>query len=149
MGNKNSTEKLLYKTDFSDVPFFSFENIITKAKVVDVYDGDTITIVFYHNDIPIKDHFRMYGYDSPEMKPLLSLPNRTEHIEYAKRAKEKLSELVLNKIVWIKFMKKEKYGRLMGVVYNDSKKFIDNYENSINKFMVDNKFGKEYYGGKK
>ena len=66
--DKYHTADLLNQS-FSDLEKFTYAGLLTKAKVVDVYDGDTITIVFYHNGQPIKDSFRMLGYDSPEMKP--------------------------------------------------------------------------------
>ena len=47
-----------------------------RAKVVDVYDGDTITIVIFNKFSFEKHKLRMYGYDSPEMKPKLNKENR-------------------------------------------------------------------------
>ena len=38
----------------------------------------------------------MIGYDSPEMKPLLSNPNRNQEIIAAKSAKDYLANLILN-----------------------------------------------------
>ena len=49
-----------------------------RAKVVDVYDGDTVTIVIFNKCGFEKHKLRMYGYDSPEMKPkpfVLSSPS--------------------------------------------------------------------------
>ena len=60
-----------------DIKLFSFEGYECLAKIVDVYDGDTYTC-FKHNREIIKYKFRTYGYDSPEMKPLKSKPNREQ-----------------------------------------------------------------------
>ncbi len=40
-----------------------------KCKVVNVYDGDTCTVVFRHRGKLEQHSVRMLGYDSPEMKP--------------------------------------------------------------------------------
>lgn len=144
--------KDLLKNSFDNLKKFTFEGIITKAKVTDVYDGDTITIVFYYHNIPIKDNFRMIGYDSPEIKPRKDIQNRNLHITAAKHVKEFLRNKLLNQIVWVKFSHEEKYGRLMGDIYminpNSKNKFIGN-EDCINQLMVGNGFGKQYGGGHK
>ena len=44
MGNKFSSR--LTSLNSEDVPLFSLNGYKTKAKVVDVYDGDTCTIIF-------------------------------------------------------------------------------------------------------
>jgi endonuclease YncB( thermonuclease family) len=114
----------LMSNNYDDLKRFTFEGLETKAKVTDVYDGDTVTIVFYHNDHPIKAQFRLYGCDSPEIKPLLNSENRDLIIECGKIVRDKLSSLIKNKIVWIKFLKEEKYGRLMGHIYDISSQDI-------------------------
>lgn len=145
MGNCKSKKIDLYDIKFDDIPYFSFENIFTQCKVVNVYDGDTISIIFYYNDKPIKVHFRMFGYDCPEMKPNKTLANRDLHIKCANIAKEVLEKKILNKICWVKFCKEEKYGRTMGYIYLDN----NNLNNSVNKWMIHNGYGKEYFGNKK
>lgn len=144
--------KDLIKNSFDNLKKFTFEGMITKAKVIDIYDGDTITIVFYFHDIPIKDTFRMNGYDSPEMKPIKDIQNRNLHITAAKYVKEFLKKKLLNQIVWVKFSHKEKYGRLIGDLYminpNNKNQFIGN-EECINRLMISSGFGKQYGGGHK
>ena len=61
-----------------NVEYFSFDGYKCKAKVVSVYDGDTFTACFKYRGQIIKYRFRTFGYDSPEMKPLKSKPNREE-----------------------------------------------------------------------
>ena len=68
-----------------------------KAKIVDVYDGDTVTIIIF-NKLGFEKHkLRLYGIDTPEMKPPLSDPNRDKVKEKAIASKNKLSELILKK----------------------------------------------------
>ena len=116
-----------------------------RCKVVDVYDGDTVTIVLYNKLGYEKHKLRMYGYDSPEMKPRLNSPNREEEIKKAKAAKQYLSDLVLNKIVKFESMGYDKYGRLLGKLY------ILNIcsEQELNQLMIDLGHGYPYHGGTK
>ena len=116
-----------------------------RAKVVDVYDGDTITIVIFNKGGFEKHKLRMYGYDSPEMKPKLDVPNREQEIEKAKAAKKYLSDIVLNNIVEFESMGFDKYGRLLGKIYQ--LKYCSKVE--LNQLMIDQGHGYAYYGGTK
>lgn len=125
---------------------------MTKARVVDVYDGDTVTIVFYFQDHPIKDSFRMLGYDSPEMKPLKTIPNRDLHIQAARVARKYLHDTIIDQIVWVHFVQEEKYGRLMGELFMidpHHPNYFTGKEKSINATMIQKGFGKPYNGGHK
>ena len=112
-----------------------------RCKVVDVYDGDTVTIVLYNKFGYEKHKLRMFGYDSPEMKPRLNIANRDNEIKKAKQAKQYLSNIVLNKIVIFESMGYDKYGRLLG------KLFVK--QDEINALMVREGHGYPYYGGTK
>lgn len=116
-----------------------------RCKVVDVYDGDTVTIVLYNKFSYEKHKLRMYGYDSPEMKPRLDKENRDDEIRKAKLAKEFLTDLLLNKIVEFESMGYDKYGRLLGKLY------IINYcdKQEVNMLMIDKGHGYAYFGGTK
>lgn len=116
------------------------------CKVIDVYDGDTINIVFSMGGQIVHHKMRLAGIDTPEMKPLKTTPNRDAVIENAKKAKAYLESHILDKIVWIEFCSEEKYGRLMGVIYLDRQKV---QSQSVNKMMIDNGHAKKYNGGKK
>lgn len=131
-------------TQTNDLELYSLKGNF-RAKVVDVYDGDTITIVIFNKFGFEKHKLRMYGYDSPEMKPKLNIENRENIINKAKQAKEFLSNLILNKIVEFESMGFDKYGRLLGKI------FITNYcsRQDVNKLMLDSDFGYAYFGGTK
>ena len=116
-----------------------------RAKVVDVYDGDTITIVIFNKGGFEKHKLRMYGYDSPEMKPKLDVPNREQEIKKAKAAKKYLSDIVLNNIVEFESMGFDKYGRLLGKIYQLN--YCSKVE--LNQLMIDQGHGYAYYGGTK
>jgi endonuclease YncB( thermonuclease family) len=107
------------------------------AKVVNVYDGDTLTVVF-DPQIPtervrkfrkkprgrtrtpflVERQVRMFGYDSEEMRQPKAEPNRDALKKKAVEEKEALQEHVLDKLVLLEAMeKKEKYGRILGKIY--------------------------------
>ena len=133
---------LKYQTN--DLELYSLKGNF-RAKVVDVYDGDTITIVIFNKFGFEKHKLRMYGYDSPEMKPKLNIENRENIILKAKQAKEFLSNLILNKIVDFESMGFDKYGRLLGKIFIANKCS----RQDVNQLMLDNEFGYAYFGGTK
>ena len=73
--NKKDINKELLNSD-NNIPLFSFDGIITKAKIVDIYDGDTFSACFIFNNKIIKYKCRSFGYDCPEIRPLLKMKNR-------------------------------------------------------------------------
>lgn len=116
------------------------------CKVVDVYDGDTITIVLLNKGEYEKHKLRLLGYDSPEIKPLLKTPNRDAIIKAAKESKEFLRKLTINKHCIFESHGTDKYGRLLGNLYLTKKGKKDK---QINQIMIDNKYGYAYDGGTK
>ena len=138
MGNKIAKTLLSYENNSR--PIYKIVGRYN-AKVVDVYDGDTITVSIINNFTIQKHKLRMLGYDSPEMKPRLNIPNRAEEIEKAKQAKNFLSNLILHKVVLADINGFDKYGRLLGTIFHDTK--------NINQVMLDNGHGYVYNGGTK
>jgi endonuclease YncB( thermonuclease family) len=63
-------------TNFNNYPLFSFNGLITKAYICDIYDGDTVTCIFKFNNQYNKFKIRMYGYYAPEMKPSKSIEEK-------------------------------------------------------------------------
>ena len=129
-----------------------FSDKILYGKVVNIYDGDTCKIVCNY---PIKSKLtrfpcRMYGYDSPEMKPLKSVVNRDAEIAAAKQAKEHFCNILseTSEKVWIYSRGLDKYGRLLADLYKTKQDAI-NRKNSINDRMVNDGHGTPYFGGTK
>lgn len=143
MGNCICTYCCLHFTS-NKLPLYKLNGIF-KAKVVDVYDGDTVTVILINKCGFEKHKLRLYGIDTPEMAPRLNDPNRENIKKNAKLAKNKLQELILNKNVSLNLIGYDKYGRLLGTIYK--KNFCSKI--NINKFMLDNGYAKEYYGGTK
>lgn len=127
----------------ANTPYFSYQNIRRVVKVLRVVDGDTVDIAMgsYENHKVFKYRVRLYGIDTPEKKPLKTNPNREREIEAAKRASQammtKLAEN--NNIVTILFCKNDKYGRLMGTLY-------DRNGEDINQWMVKQGHAVPYFG---
>jgi endonuclease YncB( thermonuclease family) len=129
--------KRLDSLKVNDVGNFSFNGIKKIAKVVDVYDGDSITVIFKFNGKYQKFKIRMDGYDTPELRSHNVLEK-----EYAVRAREALQKMVLDKLIKLECGKNDKYGRILGKVCT-----LDGI--CVNDYMVQNKFGYSYTGGTK
>ena len=156
---ERKTHKRLVRNNYIELPKFTFEDKITLAKVTDVYDGDTVTVVFWHGKEFVKYSLRLYGYNCPEMRPSKKLLNRETHKKAAKKCRDILQKLLAryNNMVWIKYTEEEKYGRLMGYIYmppeaKDSNTYKFKFEGNLlcaNSLMIEQGFGKLYKGGKK
>lgn len=112
---------------------------IEKGLVIKVYDGDTITIASklpYLNSPIYRFSVRLNGIDCPEIKST----SDTER-ECAQLAKNELSSLILHKVVYLKNVNTEKYGRILADVYLD--------ELHLNKYMIEKRLAVEYDGGTK
>ena len=109
---------------------------ISKAKVVKVYDGDTVTIATNLYGEIYRFSVRLNGIDTPEMK------SKNENVKLrAQKAKNALSSLVLDKIVELKNVGYDKYGRILADIY------IENIH--VNNWMIAEGHAIEYDGGHK
>ena len=134
------------KDKLYECEYFSFVGKTFFAKPCNIYDGDTFSIIFLHNNNVIKYRCRCIDYDSPEMKPSLSNPNREKEKALAVNAKNRFTELLTKHesgLVFVECFEFDKYGRILVQVYN----MIDT--KSINEIMVEEGHGKVYDGGKK
>ena len=150
--NSNQEMELIQKlkaVEYKKLPLFSFQGKTIVARVVDVYDGDTLTILFDYNGEIMKYKMRAMGYDCAEMKPKKDDPNRDKEKELAKLAKSRFIELMGGEdaIVRIKMLEFDKYGRILGYIFH----YDDNVETSksINDKMIEEGHGKAYLGGTK
>jgi len=132
-----------------DVPYFSFKGRTVLAKPVNIYDGDTFSIIFEMTPGSgelIKYRCRCYGYDTAEMKPCLDFAGREEEIQKAKAAKQRLTELLSGHpsgLVKVECMEFDKYGRILVKVWNQVSSI------SVNDMMVAEGHGNPYFGGTK
>jgi endonuclease YncB( thermonuclease family) len=152
MGNCYLKQQLENCT-IDNTPKYSYKGKTKFCKVIKVYDGDTITVALKLEKKIFASSVRMFGYDSPEMKPLLSQKNRDKEIKAAKKAKQAISDKILGKIVKIEILGFDKYGRILGNIYNLQPDgcfgIYSQYTENINQYMLDNKYGYQYKGGTK
>ena len=138
---------------------FSLNGVITYAKMLSNYDGDTADCLLINNDTFMRFKVRFYGYDSPEMKPALNIKDRDDIKKKALEAKKRLwklstglddiNEKYHKKIIKIVCGDFDKYGRLLITAFDiDLDKELE-FDNSINKKMIDEGYGYAYYGGTK
>ena len=126
-------ENITYKDTIPFIP------PITEGKVVKVYDGDTITIATklpYENSPYYRFSVRLKGIDCPEMKT----KNKDEK-ECATIARDFLREILMNKMVILKEIELEKYGRILADVYLN--------EQNISLILCEKKLAVKYDGGTK
>jgi len=112
---------------------------ITRGKVIKVYDGDTITIAAtlpYPGSPVYRFQVRLLGIDTPEIKG-----NGEEEKKIAIVARDALHEKIFGRIIILKNIGTEKYGRILADIYLDTL--------HINKWLLDAKYAVPYDGGKK
>ena len=129
----NYLDSIEYKDTIAFVPS------ITGGKVVKVYDGDTITIASkmpYENSPIFRFSVRLLGIDSPEIKT----KSKAEK-DLAIISRDVLSDKIMGKIVQLKNVSLEKYGRLLADVYLD--------DLNLNQWLLENKYAVAYDGGTK
>lgn len=128
------------------VKIFSYEGRRCEGKVVSVYDGDTVKIVFPLTD---KEPERLYRWncrlinvDTPEL--------RTKNLRekaFGKQVRDALKEKILNKVVTVSCLDFDKYGRLLVEIFMKNNSSDDLV--SINNWLIENEYAKKYDGGKK
>jgi endonuclease YncB( thermonuclease family) len=126
-------ENILYKDTIPFIP------PITGGKVIKVYDGDTITIASklpYENSLIYRFSVRIKGIDCPEIRT-----HNLDEKEIALIAKNFVQDKCLNKIVELKNLSTEKYGRILADV------FVEDI--NIGNELIKNKLSVPYNGGKK
>ena len=113
---------------------------IRKGRVIKVYDGDSITVAAripqLKNNIIYKFSIRLNRLDTPELRT-------SNHIEkeYAIKIRDLLSERIMNKMVNIKVIKTDKYGRYLAEIFYKKE--------NINDWLLNNHYAIRYDGGTK
>jgi len=136
-------QQVLEKTDLSTLEIETFDPVKDAkvfCKVLDVYDGDTCTVVYQFENQLIKEKVRMFGYDSAELRPKKKhFPveeDRQAEIKKGKIARDYLKSLVLGKIMVLKCGGRGNFGRRLGTLYLD--------DQSVNDLMIQTKHGEVY-----
>ena len=111
---------------------------VTGGKVIKVYDGDTITIAtkLKGDECLYRFSVRLNGIDTPELKT-----KNTHEKEHAIVARDALHDKIFDKMVELKNVSMEKYGRLLADVYFEGV--------CLNSWMIDNNYAVAYDGNTK
>jgi micrococcal nuclease len=104
--------------------------------VIDVYDGDTITIAVKESHGYYKYKVRLAGIDTPEIRT-----SNAKEKSSAIISRDFLRSKILFKYVTVKDVFYEKYGRLCGTIILDGE--------NINELLVSRGYAVKYNGGKK
>jgi len=141
-------------------PRFTLNNLKTYGRLVDIIDGDSLSIILPIYDNYFKFNVRLNGIDTSELHS-----DNSDLRHFAENAKNELVKLitlsdnltkneireVLDKkltIVWVECLEFDKYGRLLANVYCLNQK-TNNYDICLSQYLLDNKWAYEYNGGKK
>ncbi len=133
---------------------FSFKsNECIICRVCHIYDGDTVHIVMNYKGEIIKIVCRLYGIDTPEMNGLdhdLAMISRNRLTQLitdieidlkdntGSRSQQFINMIKNNKkIIKVKLLGRDKYGRELAIFYDDQGK-------SINNILIDEAFAKPY-----
>lgn len=107
-------KRKLHNLNLEYVKPFDFKFTI-QAKIISVYDGDTVTAVFKYNGIYSSFKIRLLGINTPEIRNS-NLNKKRKAIE----ARDYLRYLILNKVVVLECKGRGKYGRILGnIFYNN------------------------------
>lgn len=125
-----------FKHHGGETAYFTLDGIKTFARVVDVYDGDTMTLVLQMNGVFLKFKTRMAGIDTCEMRSknlkikrlaiqarnrLISLVTRRPYDDINVITKKSEVAVMLDEevyLIWVHCLEFDKYGRLLADCYS-------------------------------
>lgn len=140
---------------YDNTPTFTLKGKNYDCKVLDIYDGDTITVAYYLEGFDyVKSNIRLMGIDTPEMKGeqrnmgikarnhlIKLLTNINIDKEYTRKEIRQLINNSNENIINVLFLDFDKYGRPLATLYKNG--------NNINESLVKDGYAKKYDGGKK
>ena len=142
--NNEELDILKSKTK-ENTEYMSMENNTYQAKIVYIYDGDTMHVVFKEFGKYFRWNCRISGVDTPEL--------RTKNLrekEMGYKVRDELRKLFMDKIVKIKCGEFDKYGRLLIDVYvPDDIRSENKTEQMLSEWLIENKYAYAYDGGTK
>ena len=109
-----------------------------KAKIVDVYDGDTFTFeVDLGFSITVKEKIRLAGINTPEVRG----KSKPEGI----MVRDYVRSMILGKEVMIQVFKKGKFGRYVAYVFFDN---LTGIPCNLTEHLLEKNYGKEFMSDK-
>jgi len=151
--------KEVYSSHTMDnTPNFSFSGIETVCRLVDIYDGDTVFVIFEYHGTFIQISVRLEGVDAPEIRTkdllekqqgilarqkiidLTCSDNEVDHTLTVESSRAEVQEHLKHEtvLVWLRCFDFEKYGRLLGNV--------STYKNNVDigRALIDSGLAKVY-----
>ncbi len=145
MGNRGSVEftktrQRLAMVDPKTVPVIPYKNVRIPCRVIDVYDGDTCTIlVMLNKRLPFRMNIRALGVDTPEKA---RVPSELEK-RVGKAVASHVSNIILDKYLDVELVKWDKYGgRILGHLWLSETETLADY-------LLKHGLGRPYDGEKK
>jgi len=125
----------------ADVPTIPFKGEVIPCRVVDVYDGDTCTIIFMvRKKTPFKINLRMNDIDAPEKRGSSELEKQC-----AEAVADYVKGLIMGKILPVRIDSWDKYGgRVRGDLFLAQDAVLSVSEHLLQRAMV-----RPYDGGKR
>lgn len=144
MTQTNNTITDLESTTKQNTEFMTLKGNIYNAKIVYIYDGDTLHVVFKEFDKFYRWNCRIMGVDTPELRT-----KNLKEKELGYKVRDALIERFMDKIVKIKCDEFDKYGRLLIDVFvpNDIEENDGNL--MLSQWLINNEYAYEYDGGTK
>ena len=99
-----TTKHIFFLIVFFGFLFLSIPVSAFPGKVVSITDGDTVKVL--RSDTHIQVKIRLAGIDTPEKKQA-----------YGQKAKKFTASLIANRVVEVKPITKDRYGRTVGYIY--------------------------------
>lgn len=144
----------------SETPFFTLNGVTDYARVIEVYDGDTITIVMKVHETFLKFKCRLMDIDTCEIRS-----NNDKNKELGLKARNRLIQLITDKqvdeisskkeissfleddvyIIYVHCFGYDKYGRVLVHCYKNN----DMNAKSFSHILVEEKLAYFYQGDKK
>lgn len=153
-----NTTKELFRQHGGTTPLFSLNGIKTWVRVIDVYDGDTLTCILPVFDQYYKFQVRMMGIDTCEIRS-----KNKANKDKAQQARDRLIHLITQSpqkitskkdidllfekevyLVWLHCLEFDKYGRLLGAIY-----LSDTASESFSEILIREKLAYAYTGDTK
>jgi len=144
--NKTQNQEVHQREILEHATFEDCADIIydfNSAKVLDIYDGDTITVAAWYNGLIRKFNVRLFGIDCPEIKAsrcIESVEEKDTRVLAALKAKNYLRANIQEKIIKIRVLNNTKM--------NESNLTDFWYKFLVNKNLKDN-FYKNIKDGRK
>lgn len=162
---KEEAQELYKNYDNNNTPLFGLNGWCGYARVVDVYDGDTVILIIKHFYTVYKVQARLQGIDTPEIKSknqiikLKALEARNALINFVTGGKIQLDikgiytrpqiqsmftqEVYL---VWVCIGEADKYGRVLTDLYLEE---CSDQQKCASNFLIQKGYAYAYDGGRK